>query len=39
LLLSAALCAVLDRQHWYTGGGALVAPRIDPLEQMDREGF
>ncbi len=39
LLLSAALCAVLDRQHWYTGGGALVAPRIDPLEQIDREGF
>ncbi len=39
LLLSAALCAVLDGQRWYTGRGALVAPRPDPLEQMDREGF
>jgi hypothetical protein len=39
LLLSAALCAVLDGQNWYSGGGALIAPRPDPLEQMDREGF
>lgn len=39
LLLSAALCAVLDGQTWYSGGGALVAPRPDPLAQMDCEGF
>ena len=39
LLLSAALCAVLDGQTWYSGGGALVAPRPDPLAQMDLEGF
>jgi hypothetical protein len=37
LVMSAALCAVLDAQEWYVGGGPIlmVRPR-DPLEEMDR---
>ncbi|HEX9107332.1 MAG TPA: hypothetical protein VF832_08885, partial [Longimicrobiales bacterium] len=39
LLVSAALCALLDGQPWYAGGSALVAGRADPLDEMDTEGF
>ncbi len=39
LLVSAALCALLDRQTWYDGGAALVAGGVDPLAAMDAEGF
>lgn len=36
LLLSAALCALLDEQTWGTGGESLVIPGTDPLKKMDR---
>lgn len=39
LLISAALCAVLDGQPWPLLGGTAVVPRSDPLEEMDRGGF
>lgn len=35
LLLSAALCAVLDRLEWYEGGAGGFVPGRDPLEEMD----
>jgi hypothetical protein len=39
LLMSAALVAVLDGQEWAVTGPALIVPRADPLNEMDREGF
>ena len=36
LILSAALCAVLDGQEWAISGPALIVPRTDPIEEMDR---
>jgi hypothetical protein len=35
LLLSAALCAVLDGLEWYGGGAGRWIPARDPLEEMD----
>jgi hypothetical protein len=37
LLISAALCAVLDGQPWPQAGGTMVVVRRDPLEEMERE--
>jgi hypothetical protein len=39
LLLSAALCAVLDDQSWSLPGMTAVISRADPLREMEREGF
>jgi hypothetical protein len=39
LLLSAALCAVLDDQNWPLPGKTAIIPRQDPLQEMEREGF
>jgi hypothetical protein len=39
LVLSAALCAVLDLQEWVASGPALVVQRADPLAEMDRGGY
>lgn len=39
LVISAALCAVLDEQEWAIGGKPLVINALDPLIQLDREGF
>ena len=39
LILSAALCAVLDGETWSVGGEALVVKGVDPLREMDKEGF
>jgi hypothetical protein len=36
LVLSAALCAVLDEQEWKAAGAALVVARADPMAEMDR---
>ena len=36
LLISAALCAVLDEQEWLAGGQALVVAARDPLEELDK---
>jgi hypothetical protein len=36
LVLSAALCAVLDQQAWSIGGPALMVRARDPLEEMDK---
>jgi hypothetical protein len=36
LVLSAALCAVLDDQEWSGGGPTLMVRARDPLEEMDR---
>lgn len=36
LVLSAALCAVLDGEEWSGGGNALIVPAGDPLREMDR---
>ena len=35
LLLSAALCAVLDSQPWGSTSPALVVPGRDPLQDLD----
>jgi hypothetical protein len=35
LLISAALCAVLDSQPWGAVGPALVVPGRDPLQELD----
>jgi hypothetical protein len=35
LVLSAALCAVLDTQDWAISGPALVVQRADPLKELD----
>ncbi|MBN1537546.1 MAG: hypothetical protein JW908_12485 [Anaerolineales bacterium] len=37
LLISAALCAVLDKQHWGTGESQVAAP-VDPMQGL-REAF
>ena len=41
LILSAALCAVLDgnADAWSVGGEALVVKGVDPIREMDKEGF
>jgi hypothetical protein len=39
LLLSAALCAALDKQEWSVAGPAVVVRAVDPLKQMDKESF
>jgi len=39
LVISAALCSVLDSQIFPTGKGALVLQGRDPLAEMDQEGF
>jgi len=36
LVISAALCAVLDDQEWSIGGAALVVQGKDPLDDMDK---
>jgi hypothetical protein len=36
LVLSAALCAVLDGQAWAVSGPALVVSRVDPLKELDK---
>jgi len=36
LLLSAALCAVLDEQPWGEAAPALLVPAVDPLQELDR---
>lgn len=37
LVLSAALCAVLDGQAWAVSGPGLVVAGVDPLIEMDRQ--
>ncbi|HEX6306050.1 MAG TPA: hypothetical protein VFZ76_17760, partial [Anaerolineales bacterium] len=39
LVLSAALCAVLDEQEWYYAGPTLIVQGRDPLEDIDRRGY
>ena len=39
VILSSALCAILDDQEWAMTGAPLVVHRTDPLLEMDREGF
>jgi hypothetical protein len=39
LLVSAALCAVLDTQPWPTGAAFSIVPRPDPLAEIDEGGF
>lgn len=39
LVLSAALCAVLDEEDWSVSGSPLVVPAVDPIKAMDKEGF
>lgn len=39
LVLSAALCAVLDGEDWSVSGSPLVVPAVDPIKAMDKEGF
>jgi hypothetical protein len=38
-LISSALCAVLDDQEWMISEAPVVVDRIDPLAEMDAEGF
>jgi hypothetical protein len=38
-IISAALCAVLDGLAWSAGGPPVVVRAVDPLLQMDEEGF
>jgi hypothetical protein len=35
LLISAALCAILDGQPWSASGTTLVVPGSDPLKDLD----
>ena len=39
LIISAALCSVLDKEQWSVGGEMLVVKGMDPLHEMDKEGF
>ena len=39
LLISAALCALLDNLEWDTGGTGTLIQRQDPLQEIDRGGF
>jgi hypothetical protein len=39
VLMSSALCVVLDDQEWAVTGAPVLVPRMDPLLEMDREGF
>lgn len=39
LVISAALCAVLDGENWSVSGSPLVVPADDPIRMMDKEGF
>jgi len=36
LILSSALCSVLDGQEWGVSGPGLVVSRVDPLKELDR---
>jgi hypothetical protein len=36
LVMSAALCAILDQQEWYLGGPTLIVRARDPLDDIDR---
>ena len=36
LIISAALCALLDSQPWGAAGEALLVPGCDPLKELDR---
>jgi hypothetical protein len=38
-LISSALCAVLDDQEWAISEAPVVVERLDPLKEMDSEGF
>jgi len=38
-VLSAALCAVLDDEEWTVGAPTAIIQRIDPLAEMDKEGW
>jgi hypothetical protein len=38
-IISAALCSVLDGLEWSAGGPPVVVRAVDPLLQMDEEGF
>jgi hypothetical protein len=39
LLISAALCAVLDKMDWSVSGSATLIQREDPLSEIDKGGF
>lgn len=39
LVISAALCAVLDDQEWSLAGSPVLIKGVDPLAAIDREGF
>jgi len=39
LLISAALCAVLDEQEWYIQTKPVVLGGLDPLDLYDQGGF
>ena len=39
LLISAALCAVLDKVDWSVSGSATLIQREDPLSEIDKGGF
>jgi len=39
VLISSALCAILDEQEWAISSPPLVVERGDPLAEMDSEGF
>jgi hypothetical protein len=38
-LISTALCAVLDDQEWIFSDEPVVVERLDPLAEMDQEGY
>ena len=38
-LISSAMCAVLDEQEWSISSEPVIVERIDPLREMDDEGF
>jgi hypothetical protein len=39
LVMSAALCAVLDEQEWMMTGAPVVVRRGDPLAELDNKGW
>jgi hypothetical protein len=39
IVMSAALCAVLDEQEWAVTAAPVIVPAADPLLAMDKEGF
>ena len=38
-LISSSLCAILDEQEWSISGAPVIIARVDPLAEMDSEGF